>query len=86
MDTASMFTVAPRGIAILVILLETPMSFFHTLFADRDSCGTGTGSEGIQSSRHDGLEEFDRACLYQELLRQSPYTTSAKSVESHDTE
>ena len=26
MDTASMFTVAPRGMAILVILLDTPIS------------------------------------------------------------
>ena len=27
MDTASMFTVAPRGMAILVILSDTPISF-----------------------------------------------------------
>ncbi len=32
MDTASIFTVAPRGIAILVILLETPIpSSIHCL-------------------------------------------------------
>ena len=44
--------------------------------------GTGTGSEGIQSSRHDGLEEFDRACLTKKFYGSS-IDEQCKSVESH---
>lgn len=47
METASMLTVAPRGIAILV----NAHLVLHALLAEGDGGRTGTGAKGVQSCR-----------------------------------
>ena len=51
METASMLTVAPRGIAILVILSDTPISSSMHRLLRGDGGRTGTGAKGVQSCR-----------------------------------
>ena len=49
-DTASMLTVAPSGIAILLTLVRNAEFFLDTALADWDRRGTGTCSECIQAA------------------------------------
>lgn len=77
MDTASIFTVAPRGIAILVILLETPMpSSIHCLLigivAELEQVPKALRAAGIIVFKNlNGLS-------LPIILTARPYTTNAK--------
>ena len=77
MDTASIFTVAPRGIAILVILLETPIpSSMHCLLigivAELEHVPNAFSAAGMIA-----LKNLIGLSL-PITLTASPYTTNAK--------
>ena len=77
MDTASMFTVAPSGIAILVILLETPIpSSIHCLLigivAELEHVPKAFRAAGIMALKN--LTGLSLPITF----TASPYTTNAK--------
>lgn len=82
MDTASMLTVAPRGMVILVILLETPSSSSTHCLLIGMVAELEQVPKAFRAARHDGLEEFDRACLTKNFYGSS-IDEQCKSVESY---
>ena len=82
MDTASMFTVAPRGMAILVILLDTPISSSIRCLLMGMVAELEQVPKCVQGCRKHCFEEFHRA-FFADEFHGAAVNDQGKSEECH---